>query len=908
MRAGAPVPVERLVDELWPEAPPATAKHSIQVYVSRLRRALDGAGEQTRIEAHGRAYALRLGDDELDLARFRRRLEDARQELASGEPADAARSLREALALWRGRALADLGDEPGVRDVVLELEELRLQALELRIEADLALGCAEELVLELERLIADHPAREHLRGQLMLALYRSGRQQDALDAYQRARQALMHELGLEPSPRLRQLEQAILRQDPALTVERAELRARRHLPAQPNALIGRVHELEELVELVGSEGVRLVTLTGTGGIGKTRLALAVAERLAASFRDGVWFVDLGPVFDPALVVPVIAQTLDVKEPPGSTFEAALSEHLGDKELLLVVDNFEHLLEAATALSTMLKEAPRLKLLITSRAALSLYGEHEFEVPALELPDAEGSLEPEMLERYESVALFLARARAVRPKFVLDSRTATTVADACVRLDGLPLAIELAAAQVRTLSPDELHLQLANRFELLRTRVRDVPERHKTMGAAIEWSHELLDERAKQLFAELSVFVGSFSRDAAERVCEAEPDSLAELVALNLLKPSGHERFVMLETIREFAAACVPGQAEANALRARHADYYRALVEAAETELEAGPEQRSWLDRLELERDNLRLATDHFQTSDEPKNELRFVTAGWRFWWLHGYVTEIRRAVEHALARVSEPTAREPGALEAASYLAYLQSDYERGESMARELEAHGRQAADFVVIGRGLHLRSQFVLQRGDVAAARALEQKAADLLGDDPWVRYVHQGLATIALLEGDLTAAREHLSRASDAAARIGDSDTFTAVLTLLAYALLDDGEYAGAVEALQEATDLARGFGDRVMLAARCAPAFADALAARGDAVRAVKLIGAARSERQRLGVAIGPNGRRIESRALQRAREKVDEQEFENALAEGRSTELRAALDDTLDVTRPSTVCD
>jgi DNA-binding SARP family transcriptional activator len=353
---------ERLIDELWPEDPPASARHALQVYVSGLRKAL---GDPARIAARTSSYTLRLEAGELDLERFRSLATEARSRLAK-DSGVASALLREALSLWRGRALAGLDGEPGVRDVVLELEDERLQATELRIDVELDEGRHAGVIPELERLLVEYPAREKLYGQLMLALYRSGRQSDALEVYQRARRRLLEELGLEPGPQLRALQAAVLRQDPALRVEPSELRARRHLPTQPE-LTGRERELDELTELVASGGVRLVTLTGPAGVGKTRLAVAAAERLAASFPDGVWFVELGPA-----AVPAIARALDVPED-------ALSQHLRDKELLLVLDGFEHVLDAATRVSPLLRAASRVKVLATSRQPLGLYGEHRYEV-------------------------------------------------------------------------------------------------------------------------------------------------------------------------------------------------------------------------------------------------------------------------------------------------------------------------------------------------------------------------------------------------------------------------------------------------------------------------------------------------------------------------------------------------
>jgi DNA-binding SARP family transcriptional activator len=379
LHANKAVSIERLIDELWPVEPPETARHAIQVYVSRLRKAL---GSPERIAARSNSYAMRLEPGELDLDRFRSLVEEARAQLGE-EPAAAARALREALSLWRGRALADLDSEPAVRDVVLDLEEERLEATELRIEADLAVGRHADLVPELERLLAEHPAREALYGQLMLALYRSGRQADALDVYRRARTRLMEELGLEPSPKLRALQAAVLRQDSSLVLDPPEVRARRHLPVQPNALIGRERELAELTELVASGGVRLVTLTGPRRVGKTRLAIAAAERLAASFPDGVWFVELASVRDAGDVVPAIAHALGLQD-EGRRLEDALR----DKELLLVLDPFDRLSDAARVLSSLARAAPRVKLLVTSREPLNLYGEHQYDVPPVSPEDVD----------------------------------------------------------------------------------------------------------------------------------------------------------------------------------------------------------------------------------------------------------------------------------------------------------------------------------------------------------------------------------------------------------------------------------------------------------------------------------------------------------------------------------------
>jgi DNA-binding SARP family transcriptional activator len=334
------------------------------VYASGLRKAL---GDPGRLTAKSGSYSLRLQPGELDLERFRSLVTQAAKRLAA-EPDEAAAGLQEALSLWRGRAVADLGAEPGIRDVGLDLEHERLQATELLLEAELAAGRQARVVPQVERLLVEHPAREQLYRLLMLALYRSGRQHDALEVYRRARARLARELGIAPSPGLRDLEAAILRQDASLLAEPSELRARRHLPAQPFVPAGRERELRELVELITSGGVRLVTLTSPAESGKTALAVAVAGRAAPSFRDGVWFVEFGR----RDVAVAVAETVGVRR-------LELESHLRDRELLLLLDAFEPVRDAAVTVSLLLRHAPGLKLLVTSREPLDLYGEHRYEV-------------------------------------------------------------------------------------------------------------------------------------------------------------------------------------------------------------------------------------------------------------------------------------------------------------------------------------------------------------------------------------------------------------------------------------------------------------------------------------------------------------------------------------------------
>ena len=424
---------QRLVDCLWGERAPETAANALQVAVHGLRRLLGAE----RVETRGTGYRLQVEPGELDLERFRGLVLQAR----SASPTAAANTLADALALWRGAPLVDTADAPFARTQIGRLEEERLAALEARIDADLELGRHTELVGELETLVAEHPFREALGCRQLLALYRSGRQAEALEAYAWARRTLVEELGVEPGPALQELERAILRQDASLAPAPPPAVPRTNLPALATPLVGRQLELAAASALVRREDVRLLTLTGAGGTGKTRLALAVASDVLADFEDGVWLVTLAPLHDPELVLSTIAGALGVEESGGLSLLDGLKAHLGDKHAVLVLDNFEHLAAAAPLVSELLAAAPRLKALVTSRSVLRLTGEDGYPVPPLCLPDSASWDDAAALLRNEAVALFVARAQAARPDFRLNGN-ACAVAEICVALDGLPLALEL----------------------------------------------------------------------------------------------------------------------------------------------------------------------------------------------------------------------------------------------------------------------------------------------------------------------------------------------------------------------------------------------------------------------------------------------------------------------------------
>ncbi|MFN2471280.1 MAG: BTAD domain-containing putative transcriptional regulator [Gaiellaceae bacterium] len=881
---------ERLIDGLWGEEPPPAAANSLQVAVHGLRKAL-GAD---RIETRGPGYVLRVSPVELDLERFERLVERARKE----SPGAAATTLEEALALWRGEPLADLADASAA---LTGLEEARIAALEQRIDADLALGRHAELAGELEGLIAEHPFRERLRGQLMLALYRSGRQADALAAYQGAREALVEHLGVEPGEELRGLERAILRQDASLAAPRRERQSK--LPAPASSLVGRGLERAAVTALLGRDDVRLLTLTGPGGTGKTRLALEAAAELAPGFVDGAAFVDLAPLDEPALVPATVARALDVVESEVATVER-LKQALRPRAMLLVLDNFERVDDAAPLVSELLSAAPDLKVLVTSRVVLRLSGEHEYPVPPLRIPDRALVRDLEGLGRNEAVALFVARARAVQHDFRLSRENAEAVAAICVDLDGLPLAIELAAARVTLHPPALLRERLEQRLEVLTGGPRDVPERHQTLRATIDWSYELLDPGERELFARLAVFAGGCSTDAVESVCEAPLETLETLLAHSLLQREtargGEPRLRMLETVRAYARERLEESGEAERLRERHAAYFLELAETLGAALWApvqGPERGGRLDRLEAEHDNLRAALAWAERHD-PEVGLRIAAALCDFWADRSYLREALSSLERALAGAgSAPAPLRAKALHGACYVAFLQGEYERGDELGEASLALYRQLGDREGEGRTLHIRGWAAAHRGDVEQAARLAGDSLALareLGHTRGVIVSLNGLANAAAAAGDrkravalyeegLELAREHGDRVGQAgilgawgglAAEQGDDETAGRMLAESLVLCHQDGHTRGVGGCLHNIAMLAQRNG-------------------RQDT--AVALSAAAAGVLDALGGSLPPVSRAAAEEVVAAARAALGEEQFAAAWTHGRALSLHEAVD-------------
>ena len=523
----------RLVDALWPQDPPPSARRTLQKYLSRLRTALRG---EVTLESRRSSHRLLVDHQTLDVAAVEHALDDARRELSAGRSREAVAHLTAAQRLAGGAPLGDLADQPWAQAAVARLEALRLTVIEERLTASLAVVDPSAMLAELERLCAELPLHESFHRLRMLALYRSGRQSDALRVYQQLRHRLRDELGIDPSPILRVTEQAILDQAPHLLPDVVSAARRAPLPTPRSSFVGRHTEIAALTDLL--ERHPLVTLTGIGGCGKTRLALEVARRVQPRFTDGVILIELGAVNDANLVAATAtaASGTQLHEP---TFRS-LAAHLASRSLLILVDNCEHLIETCAELvHELLSACPSVRVLATSREPLRADGEATFAVPPLALDT-------------DATALFLDRARAACGRDVSDFGTVTAI---CQRLDGIPLAIELAAARTRHLQPAEILEGLSDRFTLLIGGHRAVA-RQRTLLAALEWSHDLLTPDERCVLRRLAVFRGSFTADAATAVCgSAAVGALPSLIDRSLVVAEPREkstRYRLLETVRAYA--------------------------------------------------------------------------------------------------------------------------------------------------------------------------------------------------------------------------------------------------------------------------------------------------------------------------------------------------------------------
>jgi predicted ATPase/class 3 adenylate cyclase/DNA-binding CsgD family transcriptional regulator len=646
-------------------------------------------------------------------------------------------------------------------------------------------------------------------------------------------------------------------------------RPRHNLPPQPTALIGREWELKNVSVLLDRPNVRLVTLTGPGGTGKTRLALQAAAELLDQFRDGVFFITLASISDAALVAPALAQALSVKEASDRSIVERIKEYLSDREMLLVLDNFEQVLDAALLVRQLLDSAPELKILVTSRSTLRLAGEHEFAVPPLALPDRAHLPPIERLLHYESIRLFVERTQEIRPSFALDAENAAAVVEVCHRLDGLPLAIELAAARSRLFAPQALLERLRRPLDLLTNGPRDTPMRHQTLRATIDWSYALLTPYEQAIFTQLAVFTSGCTLVAAESVISLpdvphagildELEALLEQHLLQLVELPGEEpRLTMLETIREYALDRLQASSQMPALSRRHAEYYLGLAEQAATKLQ-GAEQGAWLRRLEADHDNLRAALEWCQQA-EPELALRLACALWRFWEMHSHMSAGRAWLRDTLAANSgAPAALRARAHHGAGMLAFMQGDYSAA-AMALEvahavfIELGDREGLASVACSMGivawfqgdqaaalaqlmysvelyraivhtwgtadaLHYLGHVVLEQGDTARASEIFAESLELFritGDQRNIALPLKDLGLIASQQGDYVTARARYEESLALSRAVEDSWHSGDTLQRLGDLARLEGDYTQAAALYTESLELWRQLGNQAGIA--------------------------------------------------------------------------------------------
>jgi predicted ATPase/class 3 adenylate cyclase len=626
-----------------------------------------------------------------------------------------------------------------------------------------------------------------------------------------------------------------------------------NLPVQPTALIGREKEVLSMQHLLSREDVRLLTLTGPGGIGKTRLGLQVAAELSEQFTDGVYFVNLAPVSDPAFVVPTIAQTLQVKEIVDRPLLDLLKAYLLPKHLLLLLDNFEQVVSAAGQVAELLAACPSLKVVVTSRTVLHLRSEQEFAVPPLTLPDPNSVPDLVALSQYEAVALFISRARAVKPEFQVSTANARAIAEVCAHLDGLPLAIELAAARIKLLPPQALLARLGQRLALLTSVSQDVPIRQQTLRNTMAWSYHLLDAAEQRLFQRLSVFVGGCTLEAIEATCAAlheggsqVVDRVASLLDKSLLQQVEHEseepRLTLLETVREYGLECLRESGEAELSQQAHARYYLALAEEAEPHLK-GAQQVRWWRRLEREQENLRAALTWLIGKGEGELALRLGGALWWFWNIRGYWSEGWRWLEAALKlpQAQGRTAGRAKALQGAGDFAYRLGNPIAG-SLAEESVAIYRGLGDKHGLAISLVVLGRTLSTHNDSQASRTLREESLRLAREaaDPWIRaYALRNSGDFLEYSGDLEGAHLYFEESALLYRTLNDYQALAGtLLELVGVAMAERNVVQGATLA-QESLALARSLDNRPDIA-RALLRLAMTQALQGESAQALVLL--------------------------------------------------------------------
>nr|WP_238350812.1 BTAD domain-containing putative transcriptional regulator [Kribbella shirazensis] len=872
LNAGRPVGVETLVDALWgTEAPSANALQSL---VSRLRASLPATESSISVQSGPAGYTLTIGPDCVDVLQFEDLVRRGRALLPS-DPEQAHALLTQADKLWRGEALADLRDLPFAAVEADRLAELRLGGAEDLAEAAVSCGHARDLISDLEQLAVTHPLRERVHELLIRALYADGRQAEALAVYERVRTTLADELGADPGTRLRDLHVSVLRGDAVDPAARsapiaapAPSATRSNLRAPLTSFVGRRQDVAELTRLL-SNGTRLVTMVGPGGAGKTRLATETGRTLVDQSGDGIWFVELAPLGDAADVAPTVLSTLGASEyvdmpqarlapkhlPTSRAATQRLVEVIGDRRILLVFDNCEHLVqEVAGLVDSLLASCPRLRVLTTSREPLSIPGEHLHPVGPLDLPPEHATT-----DEYPAVQLFVDRARAVRPDFQLTDTNRESVAEICRRLDGMPLAIELAAARLRALNPPQIVDRLTDRFRLLTSGSRTALPRHQTLRAVVEWSWDLLDPDEQAVARRLSLFSGGATLEAAEQICSDESIPaesvlavLASLVDKSLVEAAADERSVryrMLETVRAYGAEQLRASGESDRFRRAHTAYFSRMLRKARPKLRTG-EQIVWIARLTADNENLLDALRTAIDIGSARVAVQMVAVLGEYWTMSGRPAE---AVSWMQAALAVPGPSVPVDKAEALYLLAL-GRMSTSDDPAKSFQQAVRGLATvrwmmrrhplLVGSGIGLFTNAMWAAVRRDKAACFAELETAGR--HPDPWIR--NMGVMMGAMFrenEGEVDEMAVNLRIALKGFRELGDRFGTSMALRGLANYQAGVGDHAAALESLTEALRLiaelgtTEGVGQLLGGAAASRIELGDYDGARADLERALQL---------------------------------------------------------------------